>query len=253
MFIDPSDPAVYGTRQLIHFTVDGLRLEGVLHLPPGDPAAVWPVVVGSHGLYASGDSPKQTVLAQSVNALGIAYFRFDHRGRGGSEGDFDRVTTLEGRCRDLLAAIETIRARSEIGAGLGLFGSSMGGAVCLAVAKEAAPDAMVTVAAPVRIDEDVIRAAGAENLAHGLADLAFDLSDRLSAISRILVVHGEADAVIPVENARRIHSAAGDPKDLIIQPGGDHRISAPRHQAELMDRAGEWFARHIFRHGRRRA
>ncbi len=253
MFIDPSDPAVYGTRQLIHFTVDGLRLEGVLHLPAGDPAAAWPVVVGAHGLYASGDSPKQTALAQRANALGIAYFRFDHRGCGGSEGDFDRVTTLDGRRRDLLAAIETLQTRPEIGAGLGLFGSSMGGAVCLAAAGRVTPDAMVTVAAPVRIDGEVIRAAGAENLARGVADLAFDLSDQLSGISHTLVVHGDADAVIPVENARRIHSAAGDPKDLIIQPGGDHRISAPRHQAELMDRAGEWFARHIFRHGRRRA
>jgi uncharacterized protein len=253
MSIDPSDPADYGTCRLIHFTADGLRLEGVLHLPPGDPATPPPVVVGAHGLYASGDSPKQTALAQRVTALGIAYFRFDHRGRGGSEGDFDRVTTLDGRCRDLLAAIETLRARPEIGDGLGLFGSSMGGAVCLAAAGQVTPDAMVTVAAPVRIDEDVIRAAGAENLAHGVADLAFDLSDQLSGISRILVVHGEADAVIPVENARRIHSAAGDPKDLIIQPGGDHRISAPRHQADLMDRAGEWFARHLRRRGPARA
>ncbi len=90
-------------RQIeIHFISDSLRLCGILHLPlQKNP----PVVIGSHGLLSSGNSPKQIALAQICNARGIAYFRFDHRGCGKSEGDFASVTTFKGRCTDLACAI----------------------------------------------------------------------------------------------------------------------------------------------------
>ena len=75
-------------QENISFNSDSLKLKGVLHLPDdGQP----PVVIGSHGLYSSGSSPKQIALAEQCNRLGIAYFRFDHRGCGSSQGEFERV------------------------------------------------------------------------------------------------------------------------------------------------------------------
>jgi fermentation-respiration switch protein FrsA (DUF1100 family) len=38
----------------------------------------------------------------------------------------------------------------------------------------------------------------------------------------LLVIHGGADASVPVEHARRLYAAAGDPKDLWVLPGVDH-------------------------------
>jgi len=96
----------------ISFNSDGLELRGVLHLPDDRQP---PVVIGSHGLYSSSSSPKQIALAEQCNRLGIAYFRFDHRGCGSSEGEFDLVTSLEARCRDLIAAAETINNRIDTG------------------------------------------------------------------------------------------------------------------------------------------
>lgn len=133
----------------IYFYCDGLRLAGSQHLPAG---ARSPVVIGCHGLFSSRRSPKQIALAQGCGKLGIGYLRFDHRGCGDSQGDFERDTSLQARCRDLAAAVAFIRKQPDTGPGIGLFGSSMGGAVCLNAACKLDIRTLVTFAAPIRSD-----------------------------------------------------------------------------------------------------
>ena len=117
------------TQHRIKFSSDEFRLVGTLHMPP----AVSPkVVIGCHGLLANRQSPKQISLAEACNRKGLAYFRFDHRGCGDSEGEFSAVTSLDARCRDLQWAIATIEANADTGPIACLFGSSFGGSVVLA-------------------------------------------------------------------------------------------------------------------------
>ncbi|MGD9302035.1 MAG: alpha/beta fold hydrolase [Desulfobacterales bacterium] len=227
----------------ISFKVDGLNLKGVLHLPD---IRQPPLVIGSHGLYSSGDSPKQIALAEHCNRQGIAYFRFDHRGCGRSEGDFERVTCLEGRRRDLMAAIETIRNTIDTSDHLGLFGSSMGGTVCLSTAARLTPDAMVIIAAPIR-----------SNLTNSKSDISkteivldsakrhFDITQELSKISHIMIFHGDSDEVVPVAHAREIFKLATKPKKLIIQKRGDHRMSNPEHQQDFIRKTSLWFKQNL--------
>ncbi len=236
--------------ETLWFASDGFRLRGVLHRPLTERP---PVVVGSHGLFSGGDSPKQIALAEKLKTLGIAFFRFDHRGCGKSEGGFNDVASLEGRRRDVMNAVRMLNDRSDIGGPVGLFGSSMGGAVCLSAAPLLPIAAMVVIAAPVRMASDGEAMAAIERSGEGSTidsafyrrNLAFDLSDRLSALHHILILHGEADAVIPAANAREIHQNAGEPKRLILQQGGDHRVSDPEHQREFMAEATAWFARYL--------
>ena len=119
-------PAKNSGSKDITFLSDGLALKGTLHLPPSDKP---PIVIGLHGLYSSQESPKQIALARACNALGLAYLRFDHRGCGRSQGEFEKVTSLAARCRDLKSAIETVKAWPDTSDQIGLFGSSMGGTV----------------------------------------------------------------------------------------------------------------------------
>jgi alpha-beta hydrolase superfamily lysophospholipase len=223
----------------VSFTSDDLILHGVLHLPDIKHP---PVVIGCHGLFSSASSPKQIALAEECNRLGMAYFRFDHRGCGSSQGEFDRVTSLEARCRDLVSAADTIGSRTDTGGRLGLFGSSMGGTVSLNTAGQLAPGAMVTFAAPVRSDltgsqPEVPRS----EIVFDGARRQFDITQGLSAISNILIFHGEADDVVPASHAREIYSLAGQPKKLIIQQQGDHPMSHPIHQKEFVREAASWF------------
>jgi len=117
----------------ISFVSGGFVLKGKLHLPEAHQP---PVVIGSHGLYSSKDSPKQIALAGACNRLGMAYFRFDHRGCGSSQGEFVKVTSLASRCQDLKDAVEAVLKHEDTGRRIGLFGSSMGGTVSLSIAAE---------------------------------------------------------------------------------------------------------------------
>lgn len=59
-------------------------------------------------------------------------------------------------------------------------------------------------------------------------DLAgFDVPGLAAGISPrpLLLVHGQEDEVVPVDEARRIYARAGWPKQLEIIPGADHRFS----------------------------
>ncbi|MCP4694219.1 MAG: lysophospholipase, partial [Desulfobacterales bacterium] len=192
-------PEAGSTTELI-FTSDGFRLKGVLHFPPRASSPP-PVVIGSHGLLSDGDSPKQVELAHRCNQIGVAYFRFDHRGCGQSEGVFREVTSLDGRRRDLISAAEAVLVRPDIGDGLGLFGSSMGGATCLSEAETLRAGPLVVVAAPIQ-SSAIFRSSPGLTEPDGAPPpydaekLRFDISDRLPGLSNILIVHGDADDVV---------------------------------------------------------
>ena len=227
-------------HQSIDFVADGLNLSGVLHLPACRPLAV---IVGCHGLMADKNSPKQIELAVRCTGIGMAYFRFDHRGCGQSDGIFDRDTTLENRKSDLAAAVHAVRDAFGKNMSVGLFGSSLGGTVCLATASTLSPFAIVTLAAPVKSRSIHLPEASPESLKHEIGKnmLTFDIVAEMKAIDHILVVHGSKDETVPVENADTIYGLAGEPKKRLILTGGDHRISNTALQKRFIQAAVQWF------------
>jgi alpha/beta superfamily hydrolase len=224
----------------ISFFADVLRLSGVLHLPKQAPVAL---IVGCHGLMANKKSPKQIDLAHRCNAEGMAYLRFDHRGCGDSEGDFEKDTTLKNRQADLLAAVRAARRYWGYEIFTGLFGSSLGGAVCLMTSSHISPFATVTLAAPIqshfiRMPEDSPESLNREILKNRLN---FDITNQLSAVHHILIVHGDGDETVSIENAHQLYKLAHHPKKKVILKSGDHRISNPSHQKIFMQHTVKWF------------
>ena len=231
------------TTETIWFKSDGLNIHGTLHLPNMPKP---PIVVGAHGLMSDGESPKQIALAEKLNEIGIAYFRFDHRGCGQSEGQFAEVTTFDGRGRDLMNAIISLLDRDVTEGRIGLFGSSLGGAAVLAAASEINPRAVVTVAAPIR--SGAIRAPYVNDPHNkpvleslNREQLFFDISDRLAGVSNLLLFHGDADPIVPFENAQEIYELANTPKELVRLENRDHPMSDEDHQAAFMARTIEWY------------
>jgi alpha-beta hydrolase superfamily lysophospholipase len=227
----------------ITFEADGLALVGSLHLPDAQKA---PFIIGCHGLLANRNSPKQIDLARTCNENGLAYFRFDHRGCGDSQGDFVGVTTLEARCSDLDQAVRTISAHSGVNSMAGLFGSSFGGTVALAYACNHDVPKLMTYAAPLNSHE--IQHATIHDSNGRLhpttklpRNLAFDLESNLQSIHNVYVVHSQNDETVPVSHARRIYDGVNEPKSLQIFKGGDHRMSNPDHQQLFRDLFIQWF------------
>ena len=228
----------------ISFTSGNFQLKGTLHLPENRPSP--PVVIGSHGLFSTGNSPKQVALAEKCAEQGIAYFRFDHRGCGESDGVFREVTSLESRRQDLLSAISAVREMEETGNALGLFGSSLGGAAVLSIALESGADVIVTYAAPLtgsRIVQTMEKEAGPSEF-HPDIDpkvLHFDISGKISGVADILIFHGDSDKVVSPSEAHRIYQMAKMPKRLILLKNGDHPMSLPENQEKFVREATSWF------------
>lgn len=223
------------TVKTIAFKSDQYLLKGSLHLPEND---LPPVVIGCHGLAANRQSPKQIGLAKACCRQGIAYFRFDHRGCGDSQRRFASVTTLEARCRDLIGAIQLIRSMNQFNGKIGLFGSSLGGTVCLSVAGSEEITAMVTFAAP--LHHRLPQAAGQGS------KLRFDITNTIRGVNNIHIFHGERDTVVPLAHARHLYANAALPKKLTIQPAGDHRMSNTVHQELFRKESVSWFASSFF-------
>ena len=224
----------------VSFVTQGLQLSGILHLPTHEPLAV---VVGCHGLMSDKNSPKQIDLARGCTAIGMAYLRFDHRGCGDSEGVFEIDTTLENRTSDLRAAVRSVKHAFGNTIPIGLFGSSLGGTVCLTAAHRFSPFSMVTLAAPVQSRSIQLPENSPESLKKEFVKnrLTFNVTDAIDAIHHFLIIHGSSDETVTIENAHRIFRLARNPKELLILEHADHRISKKTHQECVLRKSVQWF------------
>lgn len=236
---------------------DGLTLTAGIVAGP-DPRAA---VILCHGLPGPHPRPANDQgyagLARDVADRGYVTAWFDFRGVRTSPGDF----SLEGWARDLEAVITSV-GRDRAGSGLPvvLAGSSAGGAVAIAVAARR-PDvaAVAALAAPatLRLMSDSPGEALARLRNLGLIrDPAFprdvtawwDEIDHLAAIRHVpavaprplLLIHGDADDIVPYAHAERLFAAASRPKELARLPGGGHQL---RHDERAVECLVDWLDR----------
>jgi len=209
-------------------TADGLRL--LTWLLPGPLDAVV-VISGGH----RGHISDVLGIAAALRRAGFSVVVYGWRGTPGSDPATHTLGVHERR--DLLAVLDALGGR--LGAvPIGLLGYSMGGAVSLCVAagepRVAAVCADSAFADPVdllleRTGRRLLMPA-ALVVTPALALLERRTGARLgdlrpvAAVSRIaprplLLIHGDADASVPVEHARRLFAAAGEPRSLWTLPG----------------------------------
>ena len=226
----------------VFFQSEGQKVAGVLHLPDKKKP---PCIVASHGLLSSKDSEKYIGLGEALAGEGIAMLRFDFRGIGESEGRLDD-DTVSRRIADLGAAIDFVRSRRDLGKKIGLVGSSLGGYVSLFKAA-ADPDirAVVTWATPFHLD-DLKTKEQKEDYPLPAEPFFEDLPKHrlapvLPRISRCLVIHGEADETVPVDQAWEIFQGLAAPKEIHTIEGADHRLTDPVHRKRALDLTVAWF------------
>ncbi len=198
------------------------------------------------------ESAKQRALSRILPLHGIAFFRFDHRGCGTSQGNFLTQTSIEKRSHDFVRAVETVLASGLTTPETGLFGSSLGGATCIVSVETLRSRGIdvrgiVVCSAPVRSRTiSNIPAAPTENrgalpLSFFEKNLVFDILNHAQAISHILVFHGDKDEVVPVQNAHDLYKSAREPKKLVIHENGDHQMSDRADQKDFEEKTLRWF------------
>ena len=247
-------------EELSFRTGNGDTLSAVLHYP-SQPACHGAAIL-CHGMDSAKNSEKLIFLARSLAERGIPAMRFDFRYVGASSGRFADIT-YSGEVEDLKAAYDFVQRR-RLGKTV-LFGSSMGGTVALLCAAQE-PDiaAIVTLAAPVHPENFPTRMLTPKQLEHWrergyttyngqrlnvalLEDLdTLDVAQTARQVRcPVLILHGDADEVVPVAEAYELHDCLTGPKRLSIFPGVDHRFSNPLVMRQAMSEALDWLAEHV--------
>ncbi|HJN40033.1 MAG TPA: alpha/beta hydrolase [Chloroflexota bacterium] len=234
---------------------DGHAIAGWIARRPAAPGAV----VLSHGVWTN--HREMESRAAALWERGFNVLLFDYRACGESAGNVTTLGLREGG--DLLGAIDFLAGEPER-APIGVWGNSMGGAVALlAAAKCPHIDAVIS---------DSAFAVLTDNIGHGfravtglpawpfrhaiLAVVQFiaraDLAavrpvDQIAALAPrpLLLVHGEDDRLVRVEDAHALHRAAGEPKELWRLPDCGHVEAFELFPEEFADRA-ERFLREAF-------
>jgi fermentation-respiration switch protein FrsA (DUF1100 family) len=231
--------------EFIRTISEGKKIYGILHLPK-DPSP--PCVIASHGLFSSKESDKFVALGEFFSAQGIALIRYDHQGCGESEGDLSS-TTASSRIKDLEAIFELAANHPLLGDRLGLLGSSMGGFI--SIFKGAADfrvKALALWATPshlggTRDREDEQNPSLGDKFYRDLD--RYDATGTIKKVGNCLLLHGEADELVPLTQAEELYQAAHPPKHLEVFPGGDHRFTDSLHRLRAIRISLEWFQKYL--------
>jgi fermentation-respiration switch protein FrsA (DUF1100 family) len=245
------------TRE-IELTSGEVILNGELFGPAGGV----PLVVMCHGIPLSHPDPTDpgyAGLARTLGEQGYATLFVNFRGTGQSSGNF----CMGGWYDDLGAVMDYARCTlADNYEGLYIAGFSGGGALAIRYAAEVGGvDGVAGFAAPARLTEVFPRTHCMTFLEAAreigiIKDLHFpptpdwfyddierhDAIDFVSRVSPIplLIVHGEEDETVPVEQGKALFEAAGEPKELCLLSGGIHRL---RHDPRALDCFLEWLSR----------
>ena len=240
---------------------DGLRLDALIYLPSHLPAP-YPAVCICHGIPAGPPDPSDRgyqILAERFCAQGFVVLLFNFRGTGESEGNLD----LLGWTRDLAAVVDYLHGLEEVDSSrLSVVGFSGGAAVSVyRTAHDPRITSLVTCACPAHFHKFVWEGGVEGSIARfreigAIRDADFPASPQewaqgfaemtpinwISGVSPrpLLIVHGGGDDVVDPSHAQELFQQAGEPKELLIVPGGEHPLKGNKL---AMDAALAWLRR----------
>ncbi len=177
----------------------------------------------------------------------------------GALGNFED-TTLSGRIQDYRAAIDFIQTTAVDVNRLAVVGSSFGGTVAIA-AHDVRIKAMVTLATPCKFKiptdehfrvyqgERFFELSSGRRLKRGFfTDLReYDVCGAVAEVGcPLLVIHGSADGLVPVENAHYIYERAKEPKRLEIIEGGSHSFNESNNIEQVINLTLNWLRLYLF-------
>ena len=236
--------------ETVYIDGDHGRLKALIQKPALQPNEQCPMVIFCHGFSGTKDGPLFELIADTLQAHGIASIRFDFNGHGESEGAFQDMTVpneIED-AKKVVAYVRDLRYVSTIA----IAGHSQGGVVASMTAGilseehgEPAFRAVALMAPAAVLRDDAIRGNtmgksydpfdpgeyvelwGGLKLGGNYIRTAFTLPIYETAVKYqgpALIIHGTADRVVPYTYGERFHQIW--PKsELIIQDYFDHGFS----------------------------
>lgn len=197
-----ASPATLGLtyRDVWFHAEDGVRLHG-WHIPGRLPVTL----LWCHG-NAGNISDRLDNIREIHRRLGLGVFIFDYRGYGRSDGR----PTEAGLYLDARAAREALIREGVPAERIVYFGRSLGAAVAVALTLEAPPAGLILETPFLSVRAIANRTLPGSGI---LFKTRFDSLERIGRVrTRLLILHGDADEVVPYEHGRRLFEKAPEPK-----------------------------------------
>lgn len=230
------------TRENITLDGDHGKLQAIIQKPQGEK---YPMVVFCHGFGGRKEGPLFELIADSLQKHGIASIRFDFNGHGDSEGKFEDMT-VPNEISDAKKVIAYVQSMPDVSK-IALVGHSQGGVVAAMTAGELKDQiSAVALMAPAAVlRDDAIRGStfgkmynpldppeyvelfGNQRLGRKYITTAFSLPIYETAANYqgpALVVHGNADRVVPYTYGERFHQQ-WQGSQYVLQEYFDHGFS----------------------------
>lgn len=209
-------------KKEINIPVSGVILKGDLY----EPEQARGLVIFSHGSGSSRLSPRNRLVAGTLQANGFATLLFDLlTPEEGVEQRFN-IELLTSRLVDT-----TYWIRKQIGCipwNIGYFGASTGAASALKAASAIGPD--------------IIKAVVSRGGRPDLASSAFHIIK-----SPTLLIVGEQDSEV-IKLNKQVYSQLTCSKELKIIPGATHLFEEPGTLKQVSRYATEWFLKYLYRY-----
>lgn len=261
------DTAQVGPVSAFAYTAgDGLKLDGVLSLPPGREARDLPLVVLPHGGPHASDEVGFDWWAQAFASRGYAVFQPNFRGSTGRTAELRNAGHGQwGRAMqtDISDGVQALAEKGIIDPTRAcIVGASYGGYAALAgvTLQQGLYRCAASVAGVSDISlmyrTDVYESGGSRMVRNSLQE---DLGDRgdFDAISPrrhaedadapILLVHGKDDTVVPFEQSSKMADAlkdAGKPYEVVVLDEEDHWLSRAETRKAMLKAVVGFVARH---------
>jgi alpha-beta hydrolase superfamily lysophospholipase len=212
------------------------RLHGVW-LPAAD-AAQAPVLLYLHGarwnVYGSANRIRR------MQELGFSVLAIDYRGFGQSSG---KLPSEDMAAEDAMAAWNWLGTQYP-GTPRYIFGHSLGGAIAIDLAQRVQDEQGTLVEGTFTSIADVVKTFWWGWLpVSGLITQKFESERKVAQVgSPLLVVHGTADRLIPIDLGRKLYDAAQEPKRFVQVDGGSHHntnaVGQPLYRQALREMFG---------------
>jgi putative redox protein len=247
----------------IQFTNDrGENLVGNLHTP--DRTIRYGIVLG-HCFTCSRHTGILRQICQDLTLAGAAALRFDFSGNGQSEGRFEQSTYSQ-QISEMKTAIAYLQAEGV--ERIGLAGHSMGAVIALLTSVQV-PQAKAICCMAGRLSgmdperfltrgqQDELQRQGRIRFTSRGRDLQmtsgffadaeqFNLAQTIKRLrAPLLIVHGDQDEIIPVDEAHRAHGLNSAYIQLEIVAGADHMFSRAEQRRAIASTVVAWFDRHL--------
>ena len=211
---DPGAVGLESATAVSFPTADGLTLNGWLVSRTDRPDFTLIVFNGN-----AGNRAFRAPLAEALARANLAVLLFDYRGFGGNPGS----PTEAGLKHDARAARAYVIGRPDVDPQrIVYFGESLGTAVAADLAVDHPPAALI-LRSPFTSLTDVGRHHYAFLPVRWLLRDRYETIERIASVNTpLLIIGGDSDRIVPIEQTRRLYEAARHPKSLLVVGGADH-------------------------------